>query len=80
MGGTYREAMHVNKMVFHHVRVALEIGWTVPVNNFVKLNTNGASKEGKIASCGGVIRGNQGEWLGGFAKYIGSCSAFTAEL
>ncbi|MCI31634.1 hypothetical protein A2U01_0052846, partial [Trifolium medium] len=28
--------------------------------NFVKLNTDGASKEGKITGCGGVIRGNQG--------------------
>jgi hypothetical protein len=27
-----------------------------------------------------VIRGNQGEWLGGFARCVGLCSAFMAEL
>ncbi|KAK2399946.1 Polynucleotidyl transferase, ribonuclease H superfamily protein [Trifolium repens] len=80
LGGSYREAMHVNQVVSQHVRVASEFGWAVPVSNFVKLNTDGASKEGKIAGCGGVIRGSQGEWLGGFAKHIGSCSDFTAEL
>jgi ribonuclease HI len=32
------------------------------------------------AGCGGIIRGNQGEWLGGFAKGVGVCSAFVAEL
>jgi hypothetical protein len=68
-----REAMHVNQVVSQHVRVASEIGWTVPVSNFVKLNIDEASKEGKIAGCDGVIRENQGEWLGGFAKHIGSC-------
>ncbi|MCI18256.1 ribonuclease H protein, partial [Trifolium medium] len=33
-----------------------------------------------IAGCGSVIRGNQGEWLGGFAKGVSNCSAFIAEL
>ncbi|MCI26287.1 putative non-LTR retroelement reverse transcriptase, partial [Trifolium medium] len=31
------------------------------------------------AGCGGVIRGNR-EWLEGFAKGVGSCSAFVAEF
>jgi ribonuclease HI len=47
---------------------------------FVMLNTDGAYKDHQIAGCGGVIRGNQGEWLGGFAKCVGLCSAFVAEL
>jgi hypothetical protein len=69
MGGAYKEAMHV------------KICRTVlPVSNFVKLNTDRASKDGKIAGCGGVIRGSQGEWLGGFAKHIDNCSAFATEL
>ncbi|GAU22839.1 hypothetical protein TSUD_282060 [Trifolium subterraneum] len=54
--------------------------WKPPKLNFVKLNTDGACIDRKIAGCGGVIRGNQGEWLGGFAKKIGDCDAFTAEL
>jgi hypothetical protein len=26
------------------------------------------------------LRGDDGEWLGGFSKYLGNCSAFVAEL
>jgi ribonuclease HI len=33
-----------------------------------------------VAGCGGIIRGSHGEWLGGFAKCVGLCSAFVAEL
>ncbi|PNX58030.1 ribonuclease H [Trifolium pratense] len=47
---------------------------------YVKLNTDGAYKDKQVAGCGGVIRGSQGEWIGGFAKNVGLCSAFIAEL
>jgi ribonuclease HI len=47
---------------------------------FVKINTDGAYKADQVAGCGGVIRGMHGEWLGGFAKGVGLCSAFIAEL
>ncbi|MCH94327.1 putative non-LTR retroelement reverse transcriptase, partial [Trifolium medium] len=56
------------------------IGWTPPRDLFVKLNTDGAYKEHVVAGCGGLIRGSQEEWLGGFAKCVGLCSAFVAEL
>ncbi|PNX61822.1 ribonuclease H, partial [Trifolium pratense] len=56
------------------------IGWQPPTGSFVKLNTDGARKDNGKAGCGGVIRGSQGEWLGGFAKGVGTCSAFVAEL
>jgi ribonuclease HI len=58
----------------------MHIGWQPPSGHFVKLNTDGACKENNRAGCGGIIRGNQGEWLGGFAKGVGVCSAFVAEL
>jgi ribonuclease HI len=57
-----------------------QIGWKPPIGNFVKLNTDGARKQNNKAGCGGVIRGSQGEWFGGFAKGVGDCSAFVAEL
>ncbi|PNX79895.1 protease 2-like protein, partial [Trifolium pratense] len=44
------------------------IGWCPPQTNYIKLNTNGAYNEQQAAGCGGVIRGCDGEWLGGFAK------------
>jgi ribonuclease HI len=50
------------------------------MNCWVKLNTDGASKEEGQAGCGGIIRGSDKEWLGGFPKNLGRCSAFVAEL
>jgi hypothetical protein len=58
----------------------VEVGWKPPVGSFVRLNTDEARKNDSRTGCGGVIRGNQGEWLGGFAKGVGNCSAFMAEL
>ncbi|GAU23682.1 hypothetical protein TSUD_304570 [Trifolium subterraneum] len=46
----------------------------------VKLNSDGACQKDGRSGCGGVIRGSDGKWLGGFAKYIGRCSAFVAKL
>jgi hypothetical protein len=40
----------------------------------VRLNTDGSSKDNAKAGCGGLIRGSDGEWLGGFSKFIGNCS------
>lgn len=47
---------------------------------WVKLNTDGARAHKGNAGCGGVIRGNEGECLGGFSKSIGLCSSYTTEL
>jgi ribonuclease HI len=57
------------------------IGWRPPKELFVRLNNDGAYKEHVVAGgCGGLLRGSQGEWLRGFAKCVGLCSAFLAEL
>jgi hypothetical protein len=42
--------------------------------NWVRLNTDGSSKDNAKAGCGGLIRGSDGEWLGGFSKFIENCS------
>jgi hypothetical protein len=76
----YKKAEHTDGMVFQHNRVMTNIGWKPPKDQFVKLNVDGASNNGKQAGCGGVIRGNQGEWLGGFAKSVGDCHAIIAEF
>ncbi|PNX83714.1 ribonuclease H [Trifolium pratense] len=60
--------------------MVIHVRWLPPSGNFVKLNTDGAHKDRVSARCGGVIRDSQGEWLGGFAKGVGSCSAFVVEL
>jgi ribonuclease HI len=54
--------------------------WTPPQPGWVKLNTDGSSRKHGRAGCGGLIRGVDKEWLGGFVKNIGSCAALVAEL
>ncbi|GAU11637.1 hypothetical protein TSUD_346290 [Trifolium subterraneum] len=41
--------------------ILTDIGWKP--GSFVRLNTDGASKKQNSAGCGGIIRGNQGEWV-----------------
>jgi ribonuclease HI len=76
----YNDAIINQRVVTSSERVEALICWKPPQASFVKLNTDGACKTDQVAGCGGVIRGNQGEWLGGFAKGVGLCSAFVAEL
>lgn len=43
----------------------------------VKLNTNGTFKDNNRDGCWrGLIRDSAGNWVGGFAKSLGWCSAF----
>ncbi|GAU49448.1 hypothetical protein TSUD_137920 [Trifolium subterraneum] len=64
-----------------HSFLSLHEGW-VPLREvgWVVVNTDGAGKNNKNSGCGGLIRGNEGEWLGGFAKGLGTCSGLVAEL
>ncbi|PNX90504.1 ribonuclease H, partial [Trifolium pratense] len=43
------------------------ITWKPPPVGWVRLNTDGAHSEDGSIGCGGIIRGSDGEWLGGFA-------------
>jgi ribonuclease HI len=76
----YYQARMANRITSKRQHVIDFIRWRPPQVNWVKLNTDGACKGGNIAGCGGIIRGSDGEWIGGFAKFIGDCSAFVAEL
>ncbi|KAK2448079.1 TMV resistance protein N [Trifolium repens] len=76
----YVHATNTISAVIERNRMISMIAWVPPKATFVKLNTDGAYKDNQTAGCGGVIRGTQGEWLGGFAKHVGLCSAFMAEL
>ncbi|CAA7016120.1 unnamed protein product [Microthlaspi erraticum] len=62
-------------------RVERMIGWTPANEGWFKLNTDGASRGNpRLATTGGVIQNNYGEWCGGFALNIGRCTATLAEL
>ncbi|GAU10806.1 hypothetical protein TSUD_425900, partial [Trifolium subterraneum] len=76
----YDSAARNTKVVTGREKVVTLIRWIPPKASFVKLNTDGAYRKNQIAGCGGVIRGCHGEWLGGFARCVGLCSAFVAEL
>lgn len=57
------------------------ITWKKPRDGWIKLSTDGASHVNPgPATAGGVLRGEKGEWLGGFALKIGICSAPLAKL
>ncbi|GAU38238.1 hypothetical protein TSUD_145930 [Trifolium subterraneum] len=61
--------------------VVAHIRWTCPQQGYLCLNNDGAVKKGnQQAGCGGVVRDNSGKWVCGFAKVLGSCSAYVAEL
>jgi ribonuclease HI len=76
----YYQAQRTHEVMKHRESLVVHVGWLPPSGNFVKLNTDGARKDHGSAGCGGIIRGSHGEWLGGFAKGVGTCSAFVAEL
>lgn len=48
--------------------------------NWIKLNTEGASIVDMRAGCGGIIHDNKRECQEDFYKGVGLCSAFRAEL
>jgi ribonuclease HI len=58
-----------------------DILWTPPLLNWIKCNTDGASigNPGN-ASCGGVFRDSNAEFLLAFAEPIGHASSYLAEL
>lgn len=54
--------------------------WSPPISNWVKLNSDGTCKNNLVDGYGGVIKDENGKWLGGFSKYLGPCNAFMDEM
>lgn len=73
-------AWRQNDVISKGERMVDLIGQKPSQNNTVKLNTDGACIDLNRAVCGGVIRNNRGNWIGGFAKHLDSCSAFVIDL
>ncbi|XP_027348285.1 uncharacterized protein LOC113859799 [Abrus precatorius] len=55
------------------------IRWSPPLKDSCKLNCDGAVSNG-IASCGGVARDHNGQFIMAFSGDLGSCSVVQAEL
>ena len=57
------------------------IKWEKPSPGWVRLNIDGSAlgNPGR-AGCGGIIRNDRGDWLGGFSRCIRVTTSFIAEL
>ncbi|PNX75801.1 ribonuclease H, partial [Trifolium pratense] len=54
------------------------IAWCSPNDNWIKLNCDGAVTDyGLKASCEGVLRNSDGEFIVGFSRNLGTCSITT---
>jgi ribonuclease HI len=69
------------KVNIHHpnVPVIREIFWHPPLLNWTKCNIDGACSQG-LASCSGVFRNHEAEFMLCFAEPLGTCSPFQTEL
>lgn len=57
------------------------ITWHPPVEGWVKLNSDGAYRSSmEMASAGGMLRNDQGNWVWGYMVKIGKMKSFMAEL
>ena len=57
------------------------VRWEPPLDNWTKLNVDGASRGNPgLAGGGGVIRGHRGNWINGFAANSGICSSVKAKI
>ncbi|XP_019087314.1 PREDICTED: uncharacterized protein LOC109127232 [Camelina sativa] len=67
-----------NQVVVREERL---IKWLRPSAGWIKLNTDGASRGNPgLATAGGLLRDEDGQWCGGFVLNIGICSAPLAGL
>lgn len=76
----YEDATGLNKEVKNQGRSVKMIGWTPSDSNMVKLNTNGACKDGITTGYIGLIRQSNGNWINEFAKSLGYCSVVMVKL
>lgn len=74
------EALEMDNKVVGRTKEVRLIKWIPPNPSIVKFNVDGACIEGVDASCGGLVRDDEGCWMGGFAKHVGICSSYMAEL
>ena len=62
-------------------KASIQVGWTLPPVQWVKLNSDGSSM-GNLgrAGGGGIIRNAEGKWIKGYARAIGNMTSVAAEL
>lgn len=59
----------------------VEVAWSAPPDDWVKINVDGSYPAGSDSSaCGGLAKDSLGRFIKGFYSKIGSCNAAWAEL
>ena len=76
----YVAEFHKQQVMVNRELVTENIRWKTPEIEWVRLNTDEASRRNNVAGCGGVLRDDNGKWICGFSKWLGVCSAYVAEL
>lgn len=75
---------HANSLIpipTRGINFTAHIKWNPPPNGWVCINSDGfIDFTSSLATCGGLCRDHNVNWLGGFAKKIGISSPFVAEL
>jgi hypothetical protein len=72
----YHMAENSLRIVENQRKSIVQVKWLPPLNGLVKLNRDGSCQDDGRIGCGGVIRGSDGEWLGGFANFLGYGNAY----
>ncbi|KAE8685335.1 hypothetical protein F3Y22_tig00111099pilonHSYRG00216 [Hibiscus syriacus] len=76
-------ALH-NRVVRQRVQERPGVGgisWEAPPTDWVKLNTDGGWRsDSGWATCGGVFRNSDADWILGFSQKIGCCTVVDVEL
>lgn len=76
----YKQVEAATSTKMEQLREVNLIKWKASDMRRVKLNTDGAREKRGNTLCGGLIRGNKGEWLGDVSKHIGVCDIYIAEF
>jgi ribonuclease HI len=78
----YMSSMDSHRSLHNNLSmVNKDVRWYPPKHGWVCLNTDGASKSQTTnAGCGGLLRDEDGHWIRGFSKSLGSTTAYVAEL
>lgn len=76
----YKVAHIINNKIMSRSRIDKLIKWHCPQQDLIKLNLDEAHDQDKNSGCGGIIRNADGNWCGGFSKFVGNYSILMVEL
>lgn len=76
----YKQAIALHKSIRNENSGTIPIGWIPPCRSMIKLNTDGACKSDSSSGFQGILWYHNGDWKGGFSKFMGRSSALLSEF